>query len=152
MISKFVSFFVVVQSLSHVQVLKHNKNLKSLGEWGIHPDFYNNPITPSLFVCHSRLIHLQFIFTYLSRAALGLHCFVRAFSICSKERLLFVATRRLLISVSSCHRTKASGTPASGVVVLGPRACGLRELWRTGSGVAACGLWSAHSTVVAHGL
>ena len=44
----------------------------------------------------------KFIYlTYLFGAALGLHCYARAFSSCSEWGLLFVAVRGLLIAVAS---------------------------------------------------
>ena len=42
----------------------------------------------------------SFIF-YLSLAALGLRCCLRAFSSCGERGLLFIAVRRLLIAVAS---------------------------------------------------
>ena len=42
-----------------------------------------------------------YLFIYLSLAALGLHCSVRAFSSCGEPGLLFIAVRRLLIVVAS---------------------------------------------------
>ena len=68
-------------------------------------------------------------------AVLGLHCCMRAFSSCSEWELLFVAVRRLLIAVASLaakHRLQA---------------CGIQQLWHTGSVVVAhgaqllCGMW-----------
>ena len=47
-----------------------------------------------LFVCLKNKL-----FIYLFMAALGLRCFVRAFSSCSERGLLFVAVHGLLISV-----------------------------------------------------
>ena len=51
----------------------------------------------------ARLLN-AFLFFFLSfflLAALGLHCCARAFSSCSKQGLLFVAVRGLLIVVAS---------------------------------------------------
>ena len=47
------------------------------------------------------LILFYFIFIYLFLAALGLHCWVRAFSSCGEQGLLFVAVCGLLIAVAS---------------------------------------------------
>ena len=41
------------------------------------------------------------LFIYLFLAALGLHCYARAFSSCGEQGLLFVVVRRLLIAVAS---------------------------------------------------
>ena len=72
-----------------------------------------------LFVCLN-LVVFKFLFIYLKiLAALDLCCFAWAFSSCSKERLLFVVTSRLLISVSSLV-TQALGRTGSVAVVLGP--------------------------------
>ena len=40
-------------------------------------------------------------FSYLYLAALGLYCFVRAFSSCGDQRLLFIVVRGLLVAVAS---------------------------------------------------
>ena len=94
----------------------------------------NLTMTVSLF------IYFQYIYLFLFLAALGLRCCVRAFSSCGKQRLLFVAVRRLLIAVASL------------VAEYRLQACGLPQLWHAGSVVVACRLQSAGSVVVAHGL
>ena len=74
---------------------------------------------------------IQYILFFLNLflAVLGLHCCARAFSSCSEWRLLFVAVCGLLIAVASlCCRALALGVQASVVV-----ACGLQQLWLTGS-------------------
>ena len=53
---------------------------------------------------------------YLLLAALGLHCFARAFSSCGERALLFVAVRGLLIVMASRCAAQASGVQASLVV------------------------------------
>ena len=53
-----------------------------------------------------------YLFIQLVLAALGLHCYTRAFSSCSEPELLIVAVCRLLIAVASLvaeHRLLAHG-------------------------------------------
>ena len=64
------------------------------------------------------------IYSFLT--ALGLHWFVWIFSSCSEWKLLFVALHGLLIAVAS--------------LVIGSQACGLQELWCTGSVIIVHGL------------
>ena len=72
-------------------------------------------------------------FIYLFLAVLGLCCCVWTFSSCGERGLLFFAVHGLLIAVTSlCCRARALGARASVVV--------------------ACGLQSAGSVVVEHGL
>ena len=80
------------------------------------------------------------LFIYLFLAALGLRCCARAFSSCSEWELLFLAVCELLNVV------------ASPVAEHGLQAHGLQQLQHPGSIVEACGLQSAGSVVVAHGL
>ena len=49
------------------------------------------------FTIFSKFIY----FIYLFLAALGLHCYVRAFSSCGEQGLLFVAVHGLLIAAAS---------------------------------------------------
>ena len=80
------------------------------------------------------------LFIYLFFAALGLRCCARAFCSCGEQGLLFVSVRGLLVAVASLvteHRLQARGLQQSG---------------HMGSVVVACGLQSAGSVVVVHGL
>ena len=43
----------------------------------------------------------MYVFIYLLMAALGLHCWARAFSSCNERGLLFLEVRGLLIAVAS---------------------------------------------------
>ena len=53
-------------------------------------------------LCQEMILFLFFNkFIYLSLAALGLRCSVRAFSSCSEQGLLFIVVRGLLIAVAS---------------------------------------------------
>ena len=54
---------------------------------------------PSSFMFSFSVFFFKFIYLFL--AALGLRCCARAFSSCSKQGLLFVAVRGLLIAVAS---------------------------------------------------
>ena len=74
---------------------------------------------------------LKFIF-----AVLGLHCCLRAFSICVKWGLLFVVLRRLLITVTSHCGARALGARASVVVAHRLSSCGSRALERR---LSSCG-------------
>ena len=84
-----------------------------------------------------------YLFIYLcliySLAALDLCCCMRAFSSCGEWGLLFVVVCGLIVV-------------ASLVAEHGLQACGLQQLWRTGSVVVARGLQSTGSVVVAHRL
>ena len=71
---------------------------------------------------------------------LGHCCCARAFSSCGEWGLLFVEMCGLLIAVASL------------VAKHGLEVRGLQELWHMGSVVVACGLLSAGSVAVAHGL
>ena len=76
---------------------------------------------------------LLFIYTfiYLLLAVLGF-VFVRAFSSCSEQGLLFVAVRRLLIAVAClCCRAQALGMWASIVVARALSSCGSWALERS---------------------
>ena len=84
------------------------------------------------------IIIKMYLFTL---ALLGLHCYVWAFSSCCQWGLLFVAECRFLIVVASAL-----------VDSVGSRARWPRQLQYVGSVVAACGLWSAGSVVMAHRL
>ena len=75
------------------------------------------------------LKHLLYFFISLFLAALGLCCCARAFSSCGEWGRLFTVVRGLLIAVSSL------------VVEHGLQACGLQQLWLTGSRVQAQQLW-----------
>ena len=71
---------------------------------------------------------LKIHFIYLFLAALGLHCCSRAFSSCSKQGLLFLAARGLLISVASLveeHRLQARGLSSCGARAQLLMACGI---------------------------
>ena len=62
-------------------------------------------------------------------AALGLCCCTRAVSSCSKQGLLFVAVRGLLVDGGfSCCRAWAIGAWASVVAARGLSSCGLQAL------------------------
>ena len=76
---------------------------------------------------------------FLFLAELGLRCCVWALSSCSERGPLFFAVHGPLIAVPS---------PAA---EHGLQACGLQQLWFTGSVVVACRLQSAGPAVVAHG-
>ena len=47
------------------------------------------------------ILFFLILFIYLFLAALGLHCWARAFSSCGERGLLFLAARRLLTAVAS---------------------------------------------------
>ena len=47
------------------------------------------------------LLFFKFLFIYLFLAALGLRCYVQAFSSCGEWGLLFIVVRGLLIAVAS---------------------------------------------------
>ena len=78
---------------------------------------------------HSCLILMGCTFAPFFLAALGLHCFVWAFSSCGKRGLLFMAVLRLLIAVASHCRgfsceAEALGMRTSAVVVHRLSSCG----------------------------
>ena len=56
---------------------------------------------------------------------LGLRCFVRAFSSCGHQGLLFVAVHGL-VAVASCCRAQALGAWALVVAACGLGSCGAR--------------------------
>ena len=62
---------------------------------------------------------LIILFIYLFMAALGLLCYVQAFSSCGEWGLLFVAVRGLLIAVASLLRSMGSRC-------MGFSSCGMR--------------------------
>ena len=64
---------------------------------------------PFLFLFFFNDFSIIFIYFF---AALGLHCFVQAFSSCSERGLLFVAVLGLLIAVACCG-AQALGARAS---------------------------------------
>ena len=69
---------------------------------------------------------------------LGLHCFTRAFSRCSKQGLLFIAVRRLLVTVAFPWRT------GSRVHGLGSCSSWALERWLSSCGARASlllGMW-----------
>ena len=89
------------------------------------------------------LVYLFFLFNkfiYLFLAALGLRCYLRAFSSCGERGLLLVVVHGLLI------------VEAPLVGEHGLQVHGLQQLWHVGSVVVAHGLQSTGSVVVARGL
>ena len=79
------------------------------------------------------------LFIYLFLAALGLRCWVQAFSSCSEWGLLFVVVHRLLCGGFSCCGARAVGMRASVVVAHGLSSCGLRALEHR---LSSCGTWA----------
>ena len=74
---------------------------------------------------------------YIFLAVLGLHCCAQAFSSCSKQGLLFVVVRGLLIAVAClCCGARALGTQASVFMARGLSSCGSRALQRR---LSSCG-------------
>ena len=70
---------------------------------------------------------LFYLFIYLFLAALGLCCYVRAFSICGERGLLFVTVHGLLIAMAPlCCGAWALDARASVVAARGLSSCGAR--------------------------
>ena len=69
-----------------------------------------------------------FNFIYLFLTALGLRCYVQAFSSCGEWGLLFAAVCGLLIAVASRCRARGLGVWASVVVARRLSSCGTRAL------------------------
>ena len=76
------------------------------------------------------------IFIYLFLSALGLHCCAWAFSSCSEGGYFSLWCTGFHCGGFSCCGSWALGVQASVVV-----ACGLQQLWLTGSRVQAQQLW-----------